>query len=285
MDKFIKKKYCHNKESAISLEEFDENEDLVYIDYKVNNKEFKYCYKLDELKSIIDMARNNEKKPTDIYTGLVIPDEIIEFVDNKYRGEIDSIANDILWMLGSFESEDDIIDTISEHKEYVSKPLNGDKTILQHAILSRLPNVVKYLFDFFTPEQYLLGYVDKSDNTALLYACSVVLQNTEDEMESVTIEMINKGLDKCNVEHVRERDGMTAFMTACKRGLTNIALNMLNDGIDELNIDARDYLGWTAYDYAKTNNMSRVMSKIDRFRESAPHSHGGRAVIKKKNLR
>lgn len=282
MSKLTKKDKCHNKESAISLEEFKDDEDLVYIDYNIKNKTIRYCYKLDELHKIIELARKNNKEPTDIYTGLVIPRNVIEFVDDKYRVEIDTIANDILWMLSSFESEDDVIDTIIEHKEYVSKPLNGDKTILQQAILSRLPNVVKYLFDFYTPEQYLLGYVDKSDNTALIYICSVILPNRNDEMEEVAIEMINKGLDRCNVSHIRQRDNMTAFIMACKRGLSRVALEMLNEGIDDLNIDTRDYLGWTAYDYAKTNNMTKVMAKIDRFKENAPRAHGGR--IKKSAL-
>jgi hypothetical protein len=284
MSKFVKKEKCHNKDSAISLQEFDDNEDLVYIDYDVNNKTFRYCYKLEELRDIIGMARKNNKAPVDIYTALPIPRDIIDFVDTHYREDIDTSANEILWMLSSFESEDDVIDTIIQHKDYVSKPLNGDKTILQQAILSRLPNVVKYLFDFYTPEQYLLGYVDNNDNTALIYACSVIFPDREDEMEEVTLEMINKGLDKCNISHIRERDNMTAFMLACKRGLSRVALAMLDEGIDDLNIDSRDNSGWTAYDYAKTNNMIKVMSKIDRFKENAPRAHGGRIKKKKSAL-
>jgi ankyrin repeat protein len=296
---------CHNSESALTLETLNIDDTIISI--PING--FKYCYTIKELIDLIENAMNkyesanpgydatiNNITVNDLYTNVKIPTDILQKVYNYYNGiiEVDTIERIFADTFNTYpdeidELQDFMIELIQNNKNLIIGSTYNFKTYmgttkmtpLQRACDRNLTNIAMYILNNFTPKECLLNYVDNNERTALMYAINGIYKNTDNirSMNKVTMKILEYSPDENNLFYIGGdlHDNKTALMIACHRGLTDIALKILEQkpSIDYVNVrsDTSSYNqeglyyeesteGKTAIDYAVRNDMDAVLNKL-----------------------
>jgi hypothetical protein len=296
---------CHNTESALTLETLTMDDTIISI--PING--FKYCYTIKELIDLIENAMHKYEVANpgqdatiyditinDLYTNVKIPADILQKVYNYYNGiiEVDTIEKIFAETFTTYpdeinELEDFMIELIQNNRNLIINTTYDLKiyiginkmTPLQRACDRNLTKVAMYILNNFTPTECLLNYVDNNERTALMYAINSIYKNSENirSMNKVTIKILEYNPDENNLFYIGGdlHDNKTALMIACHKGLTDIALKILErkPSIDyvnvrsppsEYNLDALYYEesteGKTAIDYAVRNDMEPVLNKL-----------------------
>jgi len=285
--------HCHNKESALTLEELNINDKIISI--PINN--FKYCYTLSELKDLIDDAIRKQGRNIynirvrDLYTNTNIPNDILVDVYKylyppiSFKKGLKQIFIEAFEIFKIDELEQFIINMIQYDRNLVIDAkynfYRGYKSVLQYACNKGFGLVALYILNNFTPDECMLNYVnhlDLDDGPALMYALfSIPYQKNTDIMFKVAMRILEFSPDENNLYYIIPDSNYTSFIIACSKDLTDIALKILENkpSIDfietrtsvtsanqEALMDEYSYENKSALDFVLRNDMDKVKDKL-----------------------